>query len=45
VPVLWFNSPDSRVTLFGGAQAYLDLFRIRRRLRAGIPQSAEGTRQ
>ena len=23
VPVLWFNSPDSRVTLFGGAQAYL----------------------
>ena len=33
VPVLWFNSPDSRVTLFGGAQAYLELFRIRRRLR------------
>jgi dolichyl-phosphate beta-glucosyltransferase len=45
VPVLWFNSPDSRVTLFGGAQAYLELFRIRRRLRAGIPESAEGTRQ
>jgi dolichyl-phosphate beta-glucosyltransferase len=33
VPVLWFNSPDSRVTLLGGAQAYLELFRIRRRLR------------
>jgi dolichyl-phosphate beta-glucosyltransferase len=45
VPVLWFNSADSRVTLFGGAQAYLELFRIRRRLRAGIPESAEGTRQ
>ena len=29
VPVLWFNSPDSRVTLFGGAQAYWDLLRIR----------------
>jgi len=33
VPVLWFNSPDSRVTLLGGAQAYLELFRIRRRFR------------
>jgi dolichyl-phosphate beta-glucosyltransferase len=33
VPVLWFNSADSRVTLFGGAQAYLELFRIRVRLR------------
>ena len=33
VPVLWFNSPDSRVTLRGGAEAYLELFRIRRRLR------------
>jgi dolichyl-phosphate beta-glucosyltransferase len=29
VPVLWFNSADSRVSLFGGAQAYLDLLRIR----------------
>ncbi len=29
VPVLWFNSADSRVTLWGGVQAYLDLFRIR----------------
>jgi dolichyl-phosphate beta-glucosyltransferase len=29
VPVLWFNSPDSRVSLFGGAQAYVDLVRIR----------------
>ncbi len=33
VPVLWFNSPDSRVTLLGGAQAYLELFRMRRRFR------------
>jgi dolichyl-phosphate beta-glucosyltransferase len=33
VPVLWFNSADSRVTLLGGAQAYLELFRIRFRLR------------
>jgi dolichyl-phosphate beta-glucosyltransferase len=32
VPVLWFNSPDSRVTLLAGAQAYLDLLRIRRRV-------------
>jgi len=29
VPVLWFNSTDSRVSLFGGAQAYGDLLRIR----------------
>jgi dolichyl-phosphate beta-glucosyltransferase len=29
VPVLWFNSADSRVTLFGGAQAYWDVLRIR----------------
>jgi len=29
VPVLWFNSADSRVTLLGGAQAYWDLLRIR----------------
>lgn len=35
VPVLWFNSPDSRVTLRGGAEAYFELFRIRRRLRRG----------
>jgi dolichyl-phosphate beta-glucosyltransferase len=34
VPVLWFNSKDSRVTLFGGAQAYWDLMRIRFRTRA-----------
>lgn len=32
VPVLWFDSPDSRVGLGGGAQAYLDLFRIRWRV-------------
>jgi hypothetical protein len=38
VPVLWFNSDDSRVSLLGGLHAFLDLFRIavatRRRLRA-----------
>ncbi len=32
VPVLWLNSADSRVTLAGGAQAYLDLLRIAFRL-------------
>ena len=32
VPVLWFNSADSRVTLAGGAHAYLDLVRIAFRL-------------
>ena len=32
VPVLWFDSPESRVTLAGGAQAYLDVLRIRRRV-------------
>jgi len=32
VPVLWFDSPDSRVTLASGIAAYLDLFRIRRRV-------------
>lgn len=32
VPVLWFNSADSRVTLAGGAHAYLDLLRIAFRL-------------
>jgi dolichyl-phosphate beta-glucosyltransferase len=31
VPVLWFNSPDTRVSLLGGAQAYWDLLRIRYR--------------
>ena len=34
VPVLWFNSKDSRVTLFGGAQAYWDVLRIRFTTRA-----------
>jgi len=33
VPVLWFNSADSRVTLLGGAQAYWDVLRIRFRTR------------
>ena len=32
IPVLWFNSADSRVTLWRGAEAYLDLFRIRWRV-------------
>lgn len=32
VPVLWFNSPDSRVTFLAGVQATLELFRIRRRV-------------
>lgn len=30
VPVLWYHVEDSRVSLGGGAQAYLELFRIRR---------------
>jgi len=30
VAVLWFNAEDSRVSLAGGAQAYLELLRIRR---------------
>jgi len=34
VPVLWFNSVDSRVTLFRGAQAYWDVLRIRLTTRA-----------
>jgi len=45
VPVLWFNSPDSRVTLVGGAQAYLELLRIRLRLRTGTPPGADEVRQ
>ena len=32
IPVLWFDSPDSRVTLLRGAQAYLDVLRIRFRV-------------
>lgn len=35
VPVLWFNSPDTRVSLLGGAQAYWDLLRIRFRTAKG----------
>jgi dolichyl-phosphate beta-glucosyltransferase len=34
VPVLWFNSADSRVTLLRGAQAYWDVLRIRLTTRA-----------
>ncbi len=41
VPVLWFNSPSSRVSLRRGAEAYLDLLKIRRRvdeaMKAGSP--------
>lgn len=32
VPVLWFNSADSRVGLGGGLEAFAELFRIRRRV-------------
>jgi len=40
VPVLWFDSPDSRVTLLGGAQAYLDVLRIRRRVSRTMRKSS-----
>lgn len=30
IPVLWYHKEDSRVSLASGAQAYLDLLRIRR---------------
>jgi dolichyl-phosphate beta-glucosyltransferase len=33
VPVVWSNSPTSTVGMWQGAQAYLDLLRIRRRAR------------
>ncbi len=42
VPVLWFNSPDSRVTLLRGAEAYLDLFRIRRRVSRALRKGQGG---
>ena len=32
VPVLWFNSPDTRVGLGGGLEAFAALFRIRWRV-------------
>jgi len=32
VPVLWFNSPDTRVGLGAGLEAFVALFRIRRRV-------------
>lgn len=32
VPVLWFNSPDTRVGLGSGLEAFAALFRIRRRV-------------
>lgn len=34
VPVVWTNSPSSRVRLSAAARAYVDLLRIRRRARA-----------
>jgi dolichyl-phosphate beta-glucosyltransferase len=39
VPVLWFDSPDSRVTFLGGAQAYLDVLRIRWRVARALRKS------
>lgn len=39
VPVLWFHVEDSRVSLGGGAQAYLDLFRIRRTVARTLRES------
>jgi hypothetical protein len=35
VPVRWRNDPDSRVTLVGGAQAFLDPVRVRASLWMG----------
>lgn len=44
VPVLWFNSPDTRVGLGGGLEAFAALFRIRwqvaRTIRRNPPSSA-----
>ncbi len=45
VPVVWVNSPQSRVSFWQGAQAYTDLLRIRRaarRLAARPALSANG---
>jgi dolichyl-phosphate beta-glucosyltransferase len=45
VPVVWVNSPQSRVGLWYGAQAFTDLLRIRRaarRVAAGPALSANG---
>ena len=36
VPVLWFNSADSRVGLGGGLEAFVELFRIRRRVERAL---------
>lgn len=32
IPVLWFHKEDSRVSLLGGAQAYMDVMKIRWRV-------------
>jgi dolichyl-phosphate beta-glucosyltransferase len=44
VPVLWFNSPDTRVGLGGGLEAFVALFRIRwsvaRTIRRNPPKPA-----
>ncbi len=42
VPVLWFNSPSSRVSLARGAEAYLDLLRIRRRVDEAMKAAPPG---
>ncbi len=39
IPVLWFNSPESRVTLAAGIGATLDLFRIRHRVTRTLRKS------
>lgn len=42
VPVVWANVPESTVSLWGGLEAYLEVWRIRRRLRkAGALTLAE----
>jgi dolichyl-phosphate beta-glucosyltransferase len=38
VPVLWFNSPDTRVGFGGGLEAFGALFRIRRRVSVTMRQ-------
>lgn len=42
IPVLWFNSPDSRVSLLGGAQAFVELFLIRLRVDRRLRQERSG---
>lgn len=42
VPVLWFNSPDTRVGLGGGLEAFVALFRIRRQVARRIREKPPG---